>query len=362
MDSEGVNTAFEAKWLPFILGSLPYANVDIAWRAILRRFVHVPSWPQLSRRSHLENMYVQVSERFPGITLGERIYIDRKGNLDGSLERLYLAYLENDLEYGRISASYAAGFDALRQEKVSFSLQPLALKGQMIGPVSWGLTVVDDDRRPILYDEVLVDAVGKHLRLKASWQEREMQRFAPQTIMVVNEPYMAALGSAFISLSQTQVVELLAEVFAGLQGIKSIHCCGNADWSVVLRTPVDILSLDAYDYSENLALYSEEVDRFLERGGIIAWGIVPASIASEKETVESLVRRLHEAIGRLVEKGISEEVILASGMVTPSRGLGSLSPALADLILDLTIAVSSEMRQRYVRSGAPVSCDIEESP
>jgi len=297
-------------------------------------------------------MYTQFSERFPGIALrDERLYVDRRKDLDGDLERLYLAYLEGDLEHGRTSAAYAAGLEALRQGEVSLAYPPLALKGQTIGPISWGLTVVDQNQRPILYDEVLADAVGKHLRLKAAWQERELRVFAPQTITIIDEPYMASFGSAFVALSRSQVMELLGEVFAGLQGIKGVHCCGNTDWSVLLNTTTDILSLDAYEYSHTLDLYSEDVARFLQRGGIIAWGIVPAGVAAETETVASLVERLHRAIGRLAKKGVSREAILTAGMITPSCGLGSLSPALADRILDLTVGVSAEMRRRYVESG-----------
>jgi hypothetical protein len=207
---------------------------------------------------------------------------------------------------------------------------------------------VDEAQRPILYDEVLADAVSKHLRLKAAWQEREMRKKAPQTIMIVNEPYMASFGSAFVSLSQVQVVELLGEVLADLHGLKGVHCCGNTDWSLMLRAPVDIISFDAYDYIENLSQYADEIGGFLDEGGMLAWGIVPAGVTSESETVETLVAHLHDGVDQLVENGVSEEAILQRGFVTPSCGLGSLSTGLVDHILDLTVAVSQEMRARYV--------------
>lgn len=348
----GDGPAFQPGWLPFSMGSFPYADTGAAWQATLQRFAHIPSWPQLPRKSSLENMYAQFSERFPGITLrDDRLYVDRRKDLDADLERLYLAYLEDDLEHGRTGAAYAAGLEALRQGEVSLAYPPLAVKGQTIGPISWGLTVVDQNQRPILYDEVLADAVGKHLRLKAAWQERELRRFAPQTITLIDEPYMASYGSAFVAISRSQVVELLGDVFSGLQGIKGVHCCGNTDWSVLLSTSADILSLDAYDYSHTLDLYSEDVARFLQRGGIIAWGIVPAGVAAEAETVDTLVQRLHGAIDRLDNKGVPREAILKAGMITPSCGLGSLSCTLTDRILDLTVGVSAEMRRRYVGSG-----------
>ena len=338
-------------WWPFALGSVPHADVQTAYQLVRERFPQIACWPQLPSRSRFENMYAQSSERYPGITFDESsMFVDRRKDLDRDLERLYLAYLEDHLDYGRLSASYAAGLDVFLKDATPAEQPPLAAKGQVTGPVSWGLTVVDQNRRPILYEEVLADAVGKHLRIKASWQEQQLSRISPQTIMMVDEPYMASFGSAFVALSRDQVVGLLEEVFAGLRGLKGIHCCGNTDWSILLSTSLNLLSLDAYDYGATLALYAEDVARFLADGGIIAWGIVPAGIAAETETVETLVTRLHDAIEEMVKKGVPREAILASGLVSPSCGLASLRPSLAERVFDLTVGVSQEMRKRYVVS------------
>jgi methionine synthase II (cobalamin-independent) len=344
-------STFQAGWLPFTMGSLPYTDVNVAWKSTLQRFSAIPCWPQLPRRSFLENMYVQFSERFPGIRLeGERIYVDRRGNFDQDLERLYLAYLDDDRSYGQIGADYATGLEALRRGDIQWPRPPLAIKGQVTGPVSWGLMIVDQNQRPILYDEVLADAVAKHLRIKAVWQESELAKLVPRTLMMIDEPYMASFGSAFVALSREQVIGLINEVLSGLHGLKGVHCCGNTDWSILLATAIDILSLDAYEYAETLALYPEDVSRFLARGGIIAWGIVPAGYTAETETAESLVIRLHEAMEHLIRKGVSQDALLQAGMVTPSCGLGSLTPECAERILQLTVGVSTEMRRRYVAS------------
>lgn len=342
---------FQPAWLPAALGSLPLSDVVQAWDWTLKYLPHIPVWPQLPKRSYQENMYAQFSENFPGIVVdlaAERTYVDRAQDLDRDLERLYLAYLQNDLEYGKISPPYAAGLHHLLNTEGLLQAQPVAIKGQVTGPISWGLVVTDQNRRPLLYDEIMADAVAKHLRLKAAWQEEQLQTIAPQTILFVDEPYMSSFGSAFVSLSRDQVITLLEEVFAGIKGLKGVHCCGNTDWSVLLDTSVDILSLDAYQYAESLALYPDAVAAFLERGGIIAWGIVPASPAVEGETTESLVERLHSAMDLLVKKGIPLEKLLVAGLVTPSCGTGSLDRHTAERILQLTAEVSAQMRARYV--------------
>lgn len=329
-----------------MIGSLPHQNAEAACSLVKACLHHLPAWPQLPRRSFLENMYAQFSRGFPGAVIQEeRLYIDRS-QLEASLERLYASYLESRLEDYALVPDYAAGFYAFFRD----GKQPVrGVKGQVTGPISWGLTVTDTKRRSLLYDEVLSDAAAKHLRLQAQWQERELRRHYGQTIIFVDEPYLSALGSAFVSLPRERVIILLEEVFQGLAGLKGVHCCGNTDWSLLLATSVDILSLDAYHYAEPLSLYPQEVKAFLKRGGAIAWGIVPnEEEALARETVASLLSRLREAMGRLVKKGVSQSLLARQCLITPSCGLAPLSLQGAQRALELTAQVSQEFRKQYL--------------
>jgi methionine synthase II (cobalamin-independent) len=267
-------------------------------------------------------MYVQFSEGFPGVVVkGDSIYIDRSHDLDKPLETLYAAYLENDSDKYPVSSDYAAGLQHFLKLK---HLAPLAVKGQVTGPISWGLTVTDGDKRSVIYDDTLADAAAKLLRLKAAWQEKALSQISRNTIIFVDEPYMASFGSAFVSLSKEKVVSLLEEVFGGISGLKGVHCCGNTDWSVLLATSTNILSFDAYNYAESLSLYPAEVKEFLAREGTIAWGIVPNDEESlAKESVASLKDRLEEAIAPFTRNGIRFQQLLEQGLLTPSCGLAS---------------------------------------
>jgi methionine synthase II (cobalamin-independent) len=216
------------------------------------------------------------------------------------------------------------------------------------GPISFGLSVTDQNRRPILYDEVLADAIAKHLRLKAAWQEKMLKTISPKTIIFVDEPYLHSVGSAFVSISRDQIVNLIGEVLSGISGLKAVHCCGNTDWSMVLQTPLDILSFDAYDHSETLALYPSEVKSFLNRGGVIAWGIVPNNEqVLAKETASSLGDHLEEAMNTLAKKGINPDIIKSQCLITPSCGLDSVSVETAKRALGLVAAVSADFRKRH---------------
>jgi methionine synthase II (cobalamin-independent) len=344
---EIVRDHFKPEFLPISIGSLPHTDPEEACDLVLAHFPEVSAWPQLPKRSFLENMYVQFSAGFPGIVLeGERIYVDRAQDLTAELECLYLAYLENDLDSYAINSTYAAG---LAQWSKSEFNSCKVVKGQVTGPISWGLSVVDQEKRPVLYDEVLADAAAKHLRLKAAWQERELRQLHPTTIILLDEPYMASFGSAHVAVTREQAIALMEEVLGGLKGLKGVHCCGNTDWSVVLSTSIDILSFDTYEYAESLSLYPAEVESFLRRGGIIVWGIVPRE--EEKlayETTASLVERLHQAMELLVRKGICYDDLLAASLVSACCGLGSIPLEWAERALALAADVSKEMRKRYL--------------
>ena len=343
-----MNSKFRANWQPFSLGATPFSDSAQAWRVLNQRFTRLVGWPQLMRRSRLEGLYVQFSERFPGlVSHGDILWVDPRHSFEHDLGALYLAYLEGDTEHGRLDASHAQALADLLEGRVVLPENTSVLVGRLTGPISWGVSVVDRTRRPLLHDQVLADAVAKHLYLKASWQDEQLRRLAPQTIMMIEEPYMASFGSMHVGVGREQVIELLGQVFRGVQGLTGVHCCGNTDWSVILATRVDVISLDAYDYGQSLMPHAEALDAFLQRGGIVGWGIVPASAVAMTETAESLADRLGAIIGRLVERSVDAERLTQQALVSPSCGLGTLAPTVAETVYDLTADISKEMLKRY---------------
>lgn len=333
--------------LATMIGTVPHTDPGKACAMVARYLKDIPAWPQLPKRSFLENMYAQYSEGFPGVVIeGNSIYVDRARDLTAPLERLYAAYLENDFNKYPVSRDYAAGLHTFLSLA---NLSPRAVKGHVTGPVSWGLTVTDKDKKSIIYDDVLGDAVPRLLRLKAAWQERALSQISKRTIIFVDEPYMTSFGSAFVSLSRERVISLLEEVFGGISGLKGVHCCGNTDWSVLLATSVNILNFDTYNFAQSLSLYPAEVKKFLDRGNAIAWGIVPNQPETvAKETVASLKDRLEEAMAPFTRHGVPFKQLVEQGLLTPSCSLAQLSEEGAGQALELLAGLSAEIRKRYL--------------
>ena len=348
-----VSQAFRTRGLPTAIGSMPHDDAEAAC-ALMRRYLpDIPAWPQLPRRSPLENMYAQFSRGFPGVHVDEgRVWVDRSKDLIDEVAQLFADAEAGSTEGYAITAEYAAGLAAFLQH--SWQETPVAIKGQIVGPVSWGLTVTDEARRSVLYDDTLAEAVAQMLRLQAAWQENALQAISPRTIIFLDEPYLSAFGSAVVPLSREQAVTMITTVMDGISGLRGAHCCGNTDWSLLLETPLDVLSLDAYSYALSLSLYPKEVSDFLERGGVIAWGIVPSdgtTLAGEDE--DSLLGRLEEAMGLLSAKGLPWERLREQCLITPSCGLATQSPENAERALALTAGVSRKFRERYWGGSPP---------
>jgi methionine synthase II (cobalamin-independent) len=332
--------------LPTAIGSMPHVNPDEACSIIMKYLPDIPAWPQLPRRSLEENMVIQFSEGFPGVVIrGDKIHIEPSANFESELEQIHLdCEQENAHKYG-ISAEYAAGLHAFLSKAADSKI----VKGQVTGPVTWGLTVTRQDGLGILYDDTLAETAAKFLRLKAAWQENILREISPNTIIFVDEPYLVSLGSVFTPIPEEKVPVLLEEVFKGIKGTKGLHCCGNTNWSVLLDTKIDILSFDAYNYASSLNTHSDKVKSFLERGGNIAWGIVPNDEETlAKESLSSIRDRLEEAMAPFTKGGVRFKQIIAQGLITPSCGLEGLSPEAAGRALELTAKLSRDLRSRYV--------------
>jgi len=121
--------------------------------------------------------------------------------------------------------------------------------------------------------------------------------------------------------------------------------CGNSDWGMVIRSGVQIVNFDAYQYGPTLALYPEDVHALLDRGGRIAWGIVPTTHHISAATTDALLARLEECFRALAAKGVPENVLWDRSILTPSCGTGGLSEAHACRVFELL----EELRWKFGR-------------
>ncbi len=334
------------------IGSLPITDPDKAAALSLRYLAEAPIWPQLPQRDFREHMDGQYSETLPGLRLDavkKRFSFETSKDLTSELEKFFERYIEKDYGFFRMTEEYASGFYAfLRALKKGGPVRARFLKGHITGPLTAGISFKDEAGKDIVHNEVLFDAVVKGLAMKAAWQIRELGQFGKPVIIFIDEPAMESLGSAFSAVSYEVVAEKLNEIIDVIHeqgGIAGIHCCGNADWPMLFRTRTDIMNFDAFGYMEKVMLYPDDIKKFLNRGGALAWGIVPTAAFTGSETADMLLAKLEAGMKRLEKNGIPRRTILRQCLITPSCGMGSLTPDKAEAILKMLREVSDRMQK-----------------
>jgi hypothetical protein len=303
------------------VGALPHTDPKQACDDVLSLFPAFPYIPSLPDRSQLESIVFNDSEQLPGRMIrDDRLLFDSNKDQTAAMEKVYRDYVEGNFpDYG-LHKEYASAFIEMMSRKLPGAR---VLKCQVTGPVTFGMQVVDADKRPIYYDSQMADVLSKMIALKARWCEQEMRKNTgvSETLVVLNEPYLASLGSSVVPVDRDTVRAGWEDIAGLVEGGLGIHCCSNTDWEFVLGLNPSVLSMDAYATAKEFLLYSDAIISYMERGGIVAWGIVPADTKLfVNETTDSLCDR-YLAIRSQICARMPEELFDAQSLITPSCGI-----------------------------------------
>ncbi|MBC2712526.1 MAG: hypothetical protein HGJ94_16530 [Desulfosarcina sp.] len=349
--------------LPLLIGSLPMNDHPAASRLIMDYTPTIPLWVQLPVFPE-EGMVPQFLPGMPAVVKqGGKTFIDAAGeSFDDDLLSFFEDYMVISEDPVRLPGSRFAlteatgkGVAALLDTLGRLETPPVAVKGQVTGPVTFCTGVKDQDGRAIFYNETLRDAAVKHLALNARWQIRALSGPGCPVIIFIDEPALAGFGSSeLISISREEILVCLQEVVDAIHadgGLAGIHVCANTDWSLVLESGADIVNFDAYAYFDRFILYGPQIRDFLTAGRFLAWGIVPTLKPEEieRETVDTLYAGWQGQVRQVEALGIAPATIRAQSFITPSCGVGSLSLDLAKRVLALTRDLSAKIREPFYR-------------
>ncbi len=348
----------QKEFLPCFLatgvGSLPHRDVLRACALIARTMPETPFWPQLPKHSILESMNVQVSPGLPFLKVEEKkgeVFFDSTRDQAQELQIVYQSYLTSDEASYAIPAPFAGGLEGMVGcLKKNIGLPPRFFKGQIAGPITFGLSVQDPEGKSLIHNEVAFDAVMKGLLLRGRWLIRRMKEICEHVILFIDEPGLSGYGSAFFSVDGSTVIERLNEMIDEFQNHGArvgVHCCGNTDWSLLLRTKADIINFDAWSFFDRFALYPDALNEFLSRQGVLAWGIVPTAEFTGKETVEVLKEKLEKEFRELQSRGMRQEILRERCLLTTSCGMGLMSVEDAEKAMTLLAELSKQMRKEY---------------
>ncbi len=338
-------------FMPTCVGSIPFLDIKATCKEIVTRLPDIPFWPQFVRKSPLEDMIIQYTEGLPLLEVDSEKRETRitKAETEAGLVEFYEHFLSDDLDYFAISKDYACGLYELI-DLLSAETEPSGqfIKGQTVGPVTFTSAINDHNNIPVINNPDIAEAFTKGLSIKALWQIKKMEETNRHPILFLDEPSLSGVGSAFSSIQKEGAVSMLKEVIGYLKeksnALIGIHCCSNTDWSLITEANPDIINFDAFDYMEHFLLYRDEISAFLENGNILAWGIVPTSSLSGNESVEELFTKLAKGIEQITDWGIDANTIVHQSILTPACGMGSMSPKLAGLCMDLLCNLSKKCR------------------
>ena len=293
---------------------MPHRDVDQALDAALS--LDIPFWPQLPRLNYYEDMYVQASEHFPGIVLNLR-----EQTLSFSLDK-FIAEFEEALAhfeepaYFDISHTYSAVYH--RFLALDLADRP-AIRGQLEGPISFGLNVLDQDRRPILFDDSVRPFLFEFMARRINVQLQRMKVLNPNAFMFVDEPGLQFLFSALSGYDALAAKQDMDDFFSMVDRPRGVHLCGNPDWDFLLNLDIEVLSLDVFTNGEIFSNYASGIKRFLEQGGRLVWGMVPTNFEPfGQENIDSLENRLIMLWRVLTRKGIDMDFMLSRSLLSPA--------------------------------------------
>ncbi len=303
------------KLLTTAMAVMPHKDPDRALSIALS--LDIPFWPQLPLLSYYEDMYVQASEHLPGIVLD----LDNR-KLGFSTEKFMEELSEvlekfDQEELFDISPEYSVVYHKFLQMDLSGYE---AIRGQIEGPVSFGFNVQDENGRPIIFNDEVRPFMLEFMSKRVNVQLKKLKQKNPNAFMFVDEPGLQFIFSALSGYDAVQAHKDLEYFFSLIERPRGIHLCGNPDWDFLLSLDLDILSLDMYSNGEIFISYGDSIKSFVEKGGILTWGIVPTNFEpAEKESISSLEKRLVKLLeGASITTGMDMKELLSRSLISPA--------------------------------------------
>ena len=306
------------------IGSLPHRVVREAAEFSFDAF-DVLTLPSLPRRCPAEAPIAQALVGAPGVTLGQygTVAIDVSG-LDPDAE------VRTDFGSDRF-----AGFRTCLQLAAERG-HTGAVKWQFVGPISVGVALRRAGASPDVAFSMASRVVRSHLRSIGA-QIAEALPDAPQ-LVVVDEPFLDDVMAHDFPIAPDEAVDLLSSAMASVEmsATVGVHVCGDIDVATLTASGPKVLSLPA---RPSLLPYAGYVARFLDRGGVIAWGAVPTE-GPIGGAAGRTAARLEALWAQLGERGCDPMRLRQQSLISPQCGLGGHSTSVAERVCDTARAVS----------------------
>lgn len=319
----------ESGWATGV-GSLPYEDAGAAALVELQLHPEFPSSPQLPRRSVHEGMLAQVAASIDGVSPapGGRLRLDRRRVEAPAADRP----LDREAWAGTLAFLTAA----------TGRTGPLKL--QVAGPVTLGLALIDAGAKPARAFAAARGAVEHAI----SGLVAEARTSAPEAsvMVVLDEPSLTRAMHPGFPLVPEETVDLLSTCLATATragaALNGVHCCGPVDWSLVLHAGPDVISLPV---TSEIVHDAVPLGLFLERGGWVAWGVVPTD-RPISERHEPHWQRLNDVWKQLTAAGCDPVRLRTQSLLTPACGLAYHDEAQVPVVMSIVRRVAERVQDQ----------------
>ncbi len=351
--------SFQPACLPIAQSGLPYEHGSQAVSFLRHAMPVLLTWPFLPQRGVRDTMYLQSALGFPGLVIDDttgQACVERPV-AESNLDTLGLAYLKGNKQFGALNWDDATGLSEMLRSPAQLAGCE-AIMSQILGPISMGLQLTDDQSRPLVYDLALREALGQHLALRVSWLTMRLSHLVTNVIVCLDEPLLTAINSPFCPIDWHDGTELLEQIFASTQGCRGLilsdfgarqrdHDLGKG-WSPLLETSVELIGINVYHHSSVLLAGASLLQAFLERPGILMWGLIPNHQDDlRRASADALVKRFEQVVKQLVAAKVPKSLILESSLISTTGSLAYLSAPEAEFALRLCAEVSRRLRAMY---------------
>jgi hypothetical protein len=311
-----VRMPFEGLCRTTAMGIMPHRDIEKALELALS--LDIPFWPQLPNVGYYEDMYAQASEHFPGVAVdvGNKHISFDAARFEAELTD-YSQKMADPSVFSLSEAHSVVYHRFLREDLRKYA----AIRGQVIGPVSYGFKVMDAGNMPIIYNDQARPLLFDFIARKVNAQYHELTEKNPNAFVWLDEPGLGWVFSGLSGYSDMRAKEEYRDFLNALDGPPALHLCASVNLPYLLSLGVALLSFDAFQMEVMPKGYTQAVADYIAGGGIISWGIVPTDAATlAAETPETLTGRLMKYWDIVADNSpVSAKQIARQALVAPAR-------------------------------------------
>lgn len=313
-------------------GSLPHRDPDAAAAFGIAEF-DIATIPTLPGRTMAESMLGQAATALPGlmVTGGGLLEIDDRNAPGTSVSPGAL-----------LDADAFAGFRAFLDLAGKIRFDGTPVKWQFVGPVTLGVAL----ERAGLDRTAAFDLASACVRSALHELADAVKSVLPNSpqMVIIDEPWFADLMSPGFPIPPDEAIDRMSGAMAALPNtsLVGIHCCAPCDVATMLASGPGVISLPV---TPELVDWAGYLTRFLDDGGIIAWGVVPTD-GPIPTLPDRPWRDLSDLWCALVQRGCDPVQLRRRSLVTPQCGLASHSVSVARQIARLTADVGKRVKDQ----------------